>query len=166
MHAYADDIQIYLSGAHDDVVNLCADFNSDLSSISSWSVRNGLCLNSEKSFVLPVCKRNIDCYVLPALYIGDKSLKFVSKVTNLGFVINTNLTCVDHINSVVGKVYYTLRNLRMSATFTPVCIRRKLAIQLILPIICYSELIYSKLDSQSAHKIDVVFNHVTRYVLG
>lgn len=57
-------------------------------------------------------------------------------------------------------------NLRQSGQFTPVYIRRKLSMQLILQIITYSELVHSKLDSCSAYKIDVVFNQVARYVYG
>lgn len=76
------------------------------------------------------------------------------------------MTCTDHVNSVVGKVYGILRNLRQSAVFTPMVTRRRLSVQLIVPIMTYSELVYNKLDSLSAHKFDVLFNNVTRYVYG
>lgn len=131
-----------------------------------WAETNSLCLNPNKTYVLPISKRKLVENNIPSLYIGAKPIAFVSKITNLGFVINSNLTCVDHINMVMGKVYCALRSLRHSSWFTPINVRRKLAIQLLIPNLTYSALIYNRLDSQSAHKVEVGFNNITRYVHG
>lgn len=76
------------------------------------------------------------------------------------------MSCIDHINSVVKNIYLTLRNLRLSADFTPLKTKKKLVQTLIMPIVTYSEVVYSKLDSGSMHKLNVAFNNVTRYVYG
>ena len=78
--------------------------------------------------------------------------------------VNSNLSAIDHINSVVCRIYYVLRNLRMSLDYTPLETRLKLVKQLIIPIISYFDSIYCKLDSISLHKLLVAFNHATRYV--
>lgn len=123
MHAYADDVQLYLSANFENVDELCFKFNNDLASISSWALRNDLRLNSEKSYVLPISKKHNNSDV-PQLFIAGSCLKFVSKVSNLGFIINSSLSCDDHVNSVVCKVYSILRNLRMTAAYTPVDVRK------------------------------------------
>ncbi|XP_017465500.1 PREDICTED: RNA-directed DNA polymerase from mobile element jockey-like [Rhagoletis zephyria] len=166
IHAYADDIQLYLSSRIGLVEDLCFKINSDLSAISVWAAGNSLCLNASKSYVLPVCNSVVYVDCIPKLWIGTSPLSFTDKIRNLGFILNSKLTCTDHINKVVSSVYAILCKLRVSATFTPLETRRKLVLQLIMPIITYSEVVYSKLDSISCHKLNVAFNNATRYVYG
>ena len=72
--------------------------------------------------------------------------------------------CVSHIKSVVSKIYVPLRNLIMSAPYTPVEVRRVLVLQLVFPIISYPETIFGNLNASSLHKLNVAFNNATRYV--
>ena len=67
---------------------------------------------------------------------------------------------------VISKIYFVLRNLRLSSGFTPTEIRMKLAKQLIVPYVTYFANIYCKLDSSSLHKLNVALNLTTRYVYG
>lgn len=166
VHAYADDIQLYLSNRIGLVEDICYKVNSDLSGILCWAQRNLLCLNAAKSYVMPICKSVIDPTNIPPLWIGTAALMTTEKIKNLGFIVNNKLSCCDHVNKVVSNVYVTLRRLGMSASFTPQETRRKLAMQLILPHFTYSEIVYSKLDSKSVSKLNVAFNNVTRYVYG
>lgn len=166
MHAYADDLQLYLSRPIGLVEDLCARVNEDLCSIAEWSRLNKLKLNPLKSYILPISKNNYPFPDLPNIFLNNVELKYVSKVKNLGFHINTTLSCENHINNAVSKVYYALRNLRRTASFVPFETRRKLVIQLIVPIITYSEVVYSRLDSRSSHKLLVAFNNAARYVFG
>ncbi|XP_075163387.1 uncharacterized protein LOC142239829 [Haematobia irritans] len=88
------------------------------------------------------------------------------KAKYLGFILNSRLSCSDHVSSVIGKIYLTLRNLRVTSAFTPVEIKRRLVVQLIVPVISYAAELYSGLDSHSMHKLRVAFNNATRYVYG
>ena len=125
-----------------------------------------LSLNPKKSYVLPIAKNSLDSMVFSPIKIDTNSLQFVSKIKNLGFYINSSLSCVDHINNVVKRVYLTLRNLRLSSDFTPISVKKKLVRSLIVPLFTYSEVVYSKLDSSSMHKLNVAMNNATRYVYG
>ena len=166
IHAYADDIQLYLSRPLGLIEDLAARINEDLHNIFVWSVDNKLTLNAKKSYVLPISKISMNNLLFPSIQIGHSSLQFVSKIKNLGFYINSSMTAVDHINSVVKRVYLTLRNLRLSAYYTPINTKKKLIRTLIIPIICYSEVVYSKLDAASMQKLNVAINNATRYVFG
>lgn len=166
MHAYADDLQIYLSRPIGLVEDLCVRINDDLSRINVWAISNKLMLNPLKSFVLPVCRTTYSPSSIPAVYLGNTALTAVEKIKNLGYLLNTKLTCVDHINSVVKNIFLTLRNLRLSAVFIPTVTKLILAKQLILPFINFFVAVYSKLDSQSMHKLEVAINNVTRYIYG
>jgi len=101
---------------------------------------------------------------LPELFIGNSALSYVDKARNLGVIVNSRLSCADHITSTVGKIYAGLRGLRVSAQFTPFEVRSRLAKQLLMPILMYANVVYCKPDSASSHKIQVAFNSVVRYV--
>lgn len=164
IHGYADDIQLYISNRIGLVEDLSYKLNDDIEAIRIWAQRNHLKLNPDKSCVLPIKHGGFDLESLPTVFLGNTSLKFVSKTKYLGFHINSYLDCKDHINSVVSKIYLTLRNLRITGSFIPTELKRKLVIQLIVPHITYAAEVYSKLDSLSLHKLQVSFNNATRYV--
>lgn len=166
IHAYADDIQLYISNRVGLLEDSCCRLNENLAYIQDWARSNNLMLNPNKSFVLPISRCVIDFQQFPDIYLGNTVLKFIEKAKYLGFYINSNLTCGDHVNGVIRNVFLTLRNLRLSSGFTPVEIKRKLVTQLIVPHITYSAEVYSKLDSHSLHKLQVSFNSATRYVYG
>lgn len=166
IHGYADDIQIYISRRIGLKEDLCARLNEDLERISAWAEINKLKINPLKSSVLPIAKHDVDVEGLQEITVNNLPLKFVSKTRNLGFLINSKLSCTDHINNVVSKVYAILRVLRMSSDFTPLEVRKKMALQLIMPIISYAATVYCKPDSVSMHKLQVSFNHTVRYVYG
>jgi len=138
--------------------------NEDLQLVLGWASENGFLLNVKKSFSIPISRNNLDFKDLPELFIGDTPISLVNKARNLGVVVNSKLTCVDHVNKTVGKIYAALRGLRVSAQYTPLEVRSRLAKQLLMPIFMYANVVYCKLDSASSHKIQVAFNSVLRYV--
>ena len=110
-----------------------------------------------------IAKFDIPVSSVPPVFVGDTQLNFV-KAINLGFVINSSLSSTDHVNATISQIYFTLRNLRRTAHFTPLKTKLLLVKQLILPTITYAEIVYSSLDSRSMHKLKVAFNFATRYV--
>lgn len=80
VHAYADDIQLYLSNRIGLLEDLCFKINSDLSAISAWASENYLCLNASKSYVLPIYNSVVCVNGIPKLWIGSSSLGFTNKV--------------------------------------------------------------------------------------
>jgi len=78
-------------------------------------------------------------------------------------MVNTSLCASDHVNNVVKKIYFALRNLRLSSDFTPQDTKIKLVQLLIVPHINYFINVYAKLDSNSFHKLLMAFNSATRY---
>ena len=163
-HAYADDVQIYISRRPGLVEDLCVRLNEDLNNIKTWSINNKLKLNSKKCKVLPILNKNIYNSEFPDILIGNEKLQFLNKVSSLGFVLNSSLNCSNHVNSVVSKIHYVIRNLRMSSSFTPSSTKLKLVKQLIIPHINYFINVYPELDAVSYQKLLIAFNYATRYV--
>ena len=111
----------------------------DLVAIGKWAKLNGLSLNTSKSCNLPINRTGFPCDELPNIRLSNENLKFVHKVSNLGFVLNSVLTPCDHVNNVVRRVYLTLRTLRLTVAYTPLKVRKRLALQLIMSIISFAE---------------------------
>jgi hypothetical protein len=52
------------------------------------------------------------------LFIGLDSIEVVPKVRNLEFVLNRNLTSVDHYKAVCQRIYSILRSVKPHARYT------------------------------------------------
>jgi hypothetical protein len=79
-------------------------------------------LNPKKSKVILIQKRGDDV-LQPKLFIGLDSIEVVPKLRNLGFVLNRNLTPVDHYKVVCQKIYSILRSVKPHARYTPFRVR-------------------------------------------
>lgn len=166
IHLYADDVQLHLSRPCSLINELVLNLNKDLLAIYEWSVKNGLLLNPSKSQVIPISNAPIIDSVIPDVSLSASKLQLVKSATSLGFIINRNLSCYNHVNYVVGRIYGCLRKLWLTADFTPVETRKRLVIALIVPLITYAEVVYSSLDSLSQRKLQVAFNDAVRYIYG
>jgi hypothetical protein len=88
----------------------------------------------------------------------------VPKVRNLGFVLNRNLTPVDHYKAVCQRLYFVLRSVKPYARYTPFGVR-KLVVSLIMPHINEAcNVVFSTVDSASQRRLNVVFNACFCYV--
>lgn len=95
-----------------------------------------------------------------------KTIPYVDEVNNLGFFLNSTLSCESHINHVVKKIYCGLRQLYISSAFVPVAIKLNLVRALFMPIINYGSVVFSNPDSSSFRKLELAFNSAIRYVYG
>jgi hypothetical protein len=116
-HIYADDLQIYHSSSAADLQRYYDEVNADLKRIYKWAGSNGLKLNPKKSQVILIQKTGDDV-PQPELFIGSDSIEMVSKVRNLGFVLNRNLPLVEYYNAVCQKIYSILTSVEPHARYT------------------------------------------------
>jgi hypothetical protein len=85
----------------------------------------------------------------PELFIGPDSTVVVPKIRNLGFVLNRNLTPVDHYKAVGQRIYSVLKSVKPHARYTPIRGRKKLVTSLIMPHIIYGIVVFSTVDCAS-----------------
>jgi hypothetical protein len=79
------------------------------------------------------------------LFIGPDSIEVVPKVRNLGFVVNMNLTPVDHYKVVCQRIFSVLKSVKPHARYTPFGVRKKLVVSLVTPHIDYGIMMFSQL---------------------
>lgn len=164
-HLFADDVQLYASSKVCTISETFKNINTDLQNVTNWSLQNGLFLNPKKSQTLLIAKTDIRLNADTHLEINNENIPFVTKVKNLGVIINTRLKWNDHISNICKKVYFSLRTLWSVSDITPVEARRKLVIALLLPLFTYADLIFSQsLDFNSQRKLNVAFNSCARYI--
>jgi hypothetical protein len=161
-HIYADDVQIYLGGGEENIASVVSQINTDLASISDWSTRNGLCLNSQKTQAMAIYKYTP--LSLPDVKVGDTTIPYSAKVKNLGVIMNCNLTWDDQISSVVSGVNGALSRLWCTADFIPTETRRKLAVALLLPKFQYCDILYSQSSEGNKNRLNRLYNSCARYV--
>ena len=164
IHLYADDAQVYLSRP----LGLCEDLvcrlNEDLARISLWAKNNGLKLNASKSQALPIMHTPHNVDFLSPISLNEAEIVYERTALSLGFKINSKLSCWDHVNLIVCKMYGVIRKLWASSSFLSVETKLKLIKSLLIPVISYSGLVYGKLDSASKSKLQLAINNAARYV--
>lgn len=162
-HLYADDLQIYLSGSLEQLSQRTEEINIDLSSISSWAIKNKLKLNPSKSQALTISSVAVDL-VKPSIELNGVIVPFFQKVRNLGIIMNERLNWDSHVESICGKVYAALRTLRTAKHYLPFFLRRKLVISLVIPHFLYGDIIFSNCSGASQYKLNLCFNACLRFI--
>lgn len=166
IHLYADDAQIYLSRPIGLSEDLICRINEDLAQIFTWADKNNLKLNATKTKALPIAAQTFDLQSLPKVKINNIEISYENCVTSLGFKLSNNLSCCDHINFTVKKMYAVIRKLWASSSFLPVNSKLSIAKSLLVPILSYGALIYGDLDFASKQKLQHVMNNAARYIFG
>jgi Reverse transcriptase (RNA-dependent DNA polymerase) len=161
-HIYADDVQIYLCGAEENIESVVNQINTDLSSIFDWSKRNRLCLNSQKTQAIAIYRYTPR--FLPPVKVDGTIIPYSTKVKNLGVIMNCNLTWDDHISSIVSGVNGALSRLWNTAHFIPTETRRKLVVALLLPMFQYCDILYSQSSEGNKYRLKKLYNSCARYV--
>ena len=110
--SFANDSQLLSHFPPDSLVakEVLARVESCCVSVKTWMTRNRLKLNDDKTEVLlcgPKARRDqIDCN---SLQVGEASISFADSVRDLGLIIDSELSMVDHITSVVRNCYFQIR---------------------------------------------------------
>jgi hypothetical protein len=134
---YADNVQLYLSGEIGSINQL----NLDLESLHKWTIENGLCLNPRKTQAMNInCPSSVEADA-PAIYLAGQQDPYSKSVKNLGLVLNNAFSSEFQVNLICRRVYFVLRRLWSTASFTPVGTRRKLAVSLVVPLFLYYDVV-------------------------
>ena len=142
IHLYADDVQIYLSRTLFEIKDLATCLNSDLSRISAWSENICLTINNANTKAMSISQNFIQSP--PKMILTDST-------KNLGFFINSRLSCETHVNYIVSRIYRGLRKLWISASFLlNISLKLKLIRTRIRPFLTYMANVYGNLNLASS----------------
>lgn len=166
IHLYADDVQLYISSSTQTIGENVRKLNDDLKNIYLWATSNNLCLNPRKSKCIVIHKKTTKINTNFDVMLNNQRIELVSSAKNLGIIFNNNLTWSNHVNSIVGKLYYMLRTLWQTQFYTPMNIRMLIAKVYLMPCLLYGCEVFANCDANSMNKLRKIFNNVIRYVFG
>jgi Reverse transcriptase (RNA-dependent DNA polymerase) len=163
-HMYADDAQLYISGERSDIARTIEKLNADVSSIWNWSQQNGLCLNPDKSQAVIISLQAFPTENIPPIILNGSVVPYYDKVKDLGLILNSGLTWRDQVNSIIQKIYATLRRLWTLADILPISTRKKLVIALINPFFMNYDVIFSKASIGLTNRLRIALNSCARFI--
>ena len=112
LHQYADDCQVYLSSTVNDVPTSVDRLARCIEDLAAWLSASRLRLNPTKT---QVCgwARNIKSTGSLSVTCRSCPVQVVDSARDLGVVIDSHLTMVDHVTAVCRAAYFHLQQLRL-----------------------------------------------------
>lgn len=162
--SYADDTQLIIP-VEDNAEITKRKFKTGLLKIASWMKTNFLQLNSAKTEILLFGKA--EEHWTPDWWpseLGDAPLP-KKWAQNLGIRIDNNLSTEEHVKSLAGLCFGTLRMLRKIFTWIPLNARKTLTQALLVSRLDYANPLLVGVREDLLSKLQVVQNTAARLVL-
>ena len=166
---YADDLQIYVQTAPDELIANIAHLQAAARSVVEWAELSRLQLNVRKTkAIIFGSKDNMD-YVnelqLPGIELEDGVfVPFNGTVKNLGIFIDSTLSWksqVEHVAKLVNRALLGLKAFRCSTTEA---LRKQLASALVVPHIDYCSIVYLDINAGLRDKLQKLQNSCEIYM--
>ena len=115
VHAYADDLQVYGHTTPSESSILQTRISDCIESIREWMRSNRLWLNPTKTEFIWVGSSNClgKFQSTDPIRVSGELVAPVKKVRDLGVIIDSELTLIPHVDSVVKQCFFHLRQLRL-----------------------------------------------------
>ena len=112
-HSYADDTQTYISVPATDAPVAMQRLAVCIERIEQWMGRNRLKLNQDKTQIIWIGTRQQLAKVSAIeLTLPSAVVRFSTIVSDLGFIVDSQLNMSDHVAQVCRSCYFQLRQLR------------------------------------------------------
>jgi len=113
IHAYADDLQTYISCAASDQSTATSRLLTCVSDFDRWMSSNRLKLNTGKTeFIWLGTRQQLAKLSVLPLQIKNQVIMPLAKVHDLGVIVDNKLTMESHSANVARSCFYQLRQLR------------------------------------------------------
>ncbi len=167
---FADDLQIYVQGAFEDLQNTLRKLGTNALRISRWAEDNGLKLNVSKTqaiiFGTPVYVNRLEGSGVTSVPFGDSEIEIVPSVRSLGVVLDAKMNWKLHISSICKRANSLLYRLNQFRCSTNLELRVHLIQSLLFPIVDYCSLAYCDISGELNLKLQRVINMGIRYIYG
>ena len=112
-HSFADDLQLQMSAAPDEISELLHSKQSYIGDVKAWATANMLRLNyNTTELILVTSKRTKHLHNLPTpITIENAQVPFKQSVRHFGFTLDCHLTMNTHISNIARTYYFELRRL-------------------------------------------------------
>ena len=108
---YADDTQLYIILKNDERASGIVQLQECLKDIKSWSTKNSLKLNDNKTEVIHFSSRHRPVSPLSSITLNNTSICPVSSARNLGVLFDTHLSLNNHVSNVCRAASFALHRI-------------------------------------------------------
>lgn len=168
-HLYADDTQLYLSFAPDDVNMAIAELNNDLDKLVITAKKHCLKINASKSTCLIFGKNKSRSKIHDnvRIYIDNELVPISNFARNLGLILDSHLRFKEHVTKLIQGAFCKLKVLYSSKDILNKKLKLMLCDSLILSTFNFCDVVYgSCLDSVDIRRIQKVQNACLRFIYG
>ena len=166
-HSYADDTQVYLSGAAADASDLVNGFSKCVDRINHWMKSNRLRLNADKTQIIWIgTRQQLAKMNITAISVLSEDVKTASTVNNLGVTVDCNLTMAEHVQSLCRSGWFHLRQLRVIRASLTRESAESLVHAFISSRLDYGNAVLSGIGSSLMERLQLVQNAAARLVSG
>lgn len=166
LHLYADDIQLYCSFPLCDSSNAQVHVNSDLDRMYDWTASNCLKLNFSKcQHMLIGTKHSVQAMGSFHLFINGNKVPEVKAVTNLGVIIDNELSFTPNVSRLCKRAYFAWKQLLPFRDLLDSSTKLLLVETFVLSLLNYADIIYGPyITYADKYRLQKVQNLCIRYV--
>jgi hypothetical protein len=167
-HQYADDTQLYIGCAFEDITSSLHLINICTAALNTWFLQNGLCLNPGKSeaMFLGTNFQVNKTKSISSILIADSSIAISHDIKSLGIVIDEKLSFDTHVDKLCQSAQYHIRALRHIRSSLTSEVAKSVACSIIGSRIDYCNSLLYGVSEKNINKIQMVQNTVARVITG
>ena len=159
VHAYADDMQTYISCEAVDQQSASARLLACIAEVDRWMSSNRLKLNADKTeFIWLGTRQQLSKLSSQPLAVGGQDVVPVHSARNLGLILDDQLTMDAHARNIVRSCFYQLRQLRSVQRSLPEEARRALVTAFIASRVDYCNAVFYGVAQSTTHRLQVCLN--------
>lgn len=163
-HFYADDTQLYMECERNNLTMAVNTINNELSKLAAWALFNRLGINARKSQCIIFSRKPLETDNIPQLVLAGDKLEYVSRINNLGILMNSQLTWDDQIKKICLSIFLGLRKLWCVANILPQSTKLELVKCLLGHNFISSDVVMGELNCRNFNSLQGAFNSMVRFV--
>ena len=161
--SYADDSQVLVPGKISDIPMMTARLEQNLKSLEEWYRAHHLKLNGSKTQYVIFCTRPLNRHLSDvSLSVGDAVVTPSNTLTNLGVIMDHNLTWADHVKETAQKCNKIIFPLTKHGSSLSQHVLAKMVQTLVIPHLTYCAPIWGGLCANQRQRLQKVLNRAAR----
>ena len=166
IHMFADDMQLYISFQHCDILENVSNIEHCLRHIKLWMSNNFLKINESKTQFMIIAPQKYNCRILSDVCIsfGGSSIFPSEEGVNLGVKFDDSMSFSGHINAITSKGYFYMNNFFRIADKLNYDLKVQMVMTYILPLIDYCNLILVSATQSNRYQLQKLLNSAVRFI--